>query len=190
MLDTAGVVCASAACGVLVWSGLDRLAHQRSYREIVTLQRLLPVPLVAPIVLSQGIGEVLVGAAGILSFTWEESHPSLGFVAFLSATLIYAVYSAYAAYLVKGRPGAPCACSRSSDPATVWVVIRALLLAIAAVTAAAAEPGSAWPNLSGAGRLIAVIQSLGLGVVIWNLPASLAAPWASKALPHSRAVVR
>jgi hypothetical protein len=119
--------------------------------------------------------ELGLGATALVLFAARPEETSIYAVWFGLQATLFTVYTVYSAILVRTRPGVPCACSAGDEPATMWVSMRALLLAgAAAATAAVTSPTVV--HITGEEAATALLVGAALLPIVWLLPRALLEP--------------
>jgi hypothetical protein len=107
-----------------------------------------------------GFGSVMVDARGPLRITM------------VLVAALYGAYAIYSSFLITRRPGVPCGCSSDDIPTTIWVVVRAGALAIAA-GAVALAPGEVLAWTPSTHFSMAALSAATFSLLLWNLPSAL-----------------
>lgn len=152
---------------------LAAVGHLRDTAPLVESLRgyrvaLRPRQLAAIIVLAT---EVLLGVVGLSAVGVGVG----GSMVFLAQSGVFVVFTVHASILLRYQPDLPCGCSPSLESVSVWVPIRAALLAAMALVTAIAP---AWSELapSAPETAIAVMAGLSLALVAWSFPGAMAYP--------------
>jgi hypothetical protein len=168
---------AYVSLGLLLFSGVSHLRHRGSVRALLRQQAIWPRSLEPAVVTALMGAELAVGVVGFSAITTWTKWIAVEKATLVGAAGLYAASAVYALLLVHRRPGAPCACSgRQDDPANLWTVIRAALLAVMAIVGwIGAEQVIVLPT-PGSNAALSAIASVALAFTAWNLPAALQLP--------------
>jgi hypothetical protein len=162
------------ALGFLGFSGVMHALDIGRFASQIEDQRVVSTYFAQPIAL--GVTSIELGFPAGAVFAAFADWQLFRYCMLLSAAA-YVAFGTYAAFLWARRPGAPCGCAMSAEPANVWTVIRAGALALAAFGGAALANDAA--TASGPvvpAMTLAVLSSLGLGLLLWLAPLALEDP--------------
>jgi uncharacterized membrane protein YphA (DoxX/SURF4 family) len=168
-----GIVGSIAAGGVLLAAGTWHVRHQAALRAALYDHRLWPrnaTRVLAPVVAGVELGTGLMMACGLAL----RLEGALALASSVAAAL-FVTYAAYSLWLWRARPTASCGCDSSGDPATAATVVRAGILAVTALGAAAAA-GSTGDPLDAYQLATAILAGAGWGAIVWSLPGALVVP--------------
>jgi hypothetical protein len=178
MLQFAATLSAYVVLGTMAVAGLSHIAHLGRFKEALRDQNVWPTVLWSPLALSVAAIEITLGMLGFLT-TLDATPlpPRFGFrLPFAGAAALLSGYGLYGVFLRLRRPGVTCACSAQSIPVTIWVVLRAGLLAALAATASLAPEAITRINADPARLSVVALASLAVGIAIWELPEALQYP--------------
>lgn len=161
--------------GTLAYAGVTHVTNAARFRGAVAAQRVWPPRAVTPVAAAVTAGELFIGFGGLAAVLLEPENGTFRAIALVPAGGLYGVYALYAGYVLAGRSGAPCGCSSHEHPVNAAAVVRAALLAGAALLGALGPP----PLFTQGFELelvLAVLASIALGVIAWGLPDALHDP--------------
>jgi hypothetical protein len=159
---------------VLLVAGLFHVVHRARFRQVLHEHRVVPTRLTGWVGAAIAGAEVSIGGVGVAATILAEGEVQP--FAFAAGAL-FAAFTAYtAAVLVMRGAAAPCGCARADYPVSVWVVLRAAALALAAIAAAAAPHLSAVAAMPFAEAAIVVTAAVTLSTLAWAFPDALADP--------------
>lgn len=182
MVELYASVAALVALGVMSYSAIAHAARLSSFVGMVRQQSVFDRPLSTAIAVTATSIEALVGGSGLLLIWlrgWDGNDLRLALVA---AGCTYLVFAAYAAFLWRRRPGAPCACSGSSEPANAWTVARTSSLAGTGFLAAVFAGTVVGHGFSLAEAIIVTFAAIAIGILFWSYPDALHDPSAQRRL--------
>lgn len=183
MIALVSGVGAYASLGILLASGLSHLRHPGAFREALKEQGIWS-PIEGVVIGAVTSLELAIGLAGLLALTGALA-PFFISLACLLAFSIYLSYAVFSIYLVSRRPGVPCGCGSEHEPVNVWTVIRAGLLAMAAI---GGTLGSGQLKPLAAGGVEAILPLLAgsaLALLAWALPTAMTEPHRPSLRSHS-----
>ena len=158
---------------VLVCSGVVHAVRHGDFRGAIGEQSFVPAAVVSIVAAATTIAEIAIGAAG-LAVVAVAGGAAVRAVAIAAAGLSLA-FAVYSAALVRRGTAVPCGCSASDYPVNVWVPVRAGVLAVAALWAAA-WGGDALVGSPPAEVAVIVLAAASFSALLWFLPDALADP--------------
>jgi methylamine utilization protein MauE len=176
VLELYASVAALVALGVMSYSALAHARRLGSFADMVREQSVVARPLSTAIAVTVTGIEALVGGSGLLLVWLHVGDGAPLRVALIAVGCTYLVFAAYAAFLWRRRPGAPCACSGSSEPANAWTVARTSVLAGTGFFASVFAGTVLGQGLSFAEAMIVTFSAIAIGIMLWSYPDALHDP--------------
>lgn len=169
-------VAAAVPFATLVWSGLSHVRHRKEFGDAVRQHAIFPKAVVSAVVNTVIVDELLLGSLGVGGLLISPNGMALRYLLLIAgATLI--LFGLYATYLFRYRPHVPCGCSSASDAVNVWTVVRAGVLAAAALGAAASTSVELLPLMAfNASAPLIALASLAFSSIVWIAPDALRDP--------------
>lgn len=172
----------AAVVAVLLAAAAGHLARPRGLRDALAAHQVLPARLATPAAAVVIVVELVLGVGGVVTVVIGRGTP----VVLGAAVALFATYAAYTGYAVgSGRGGRPCGCAGSDVPLGLWVVVRAVALAVLAALAALLSPAAlsapATPAALSAPELaISGVAAATFALLLWQLPAAMRLPVAMR----------
>jgi hypothetical protein len=101
-----------------------------------------------------------------------------------AAGLLLGTYGAYTWFLLLAAPGSRCGCGSDTN-VSGWITARAIVLAVCAALPPilGVDIGSELEGLGPPDLALQVLAAIGLGLLIWEFPAAIYDPRASRSDP-------
>jgi hypothetical protein len=164
---------ALTAFAVLLSAGVVHVVPRARFREVLLEQSVVPRRLIAPVAGAVAGAELAIGAAGVAAAILVGKQAQL--FAFAAGALFIA-FTVYAAVLLRRGGASPCGCAAADYPVNIWVVVRAAVLAVASIAAAAAPHFVAIAAMSASDAAVALVAALTFSILVWVFPDALADP--------------
>jgi len=164
----------AAACGVaLTYSAVSHTVNPAKFATAMRSHQIVPPRLQRPVIFTVPVVEFVTGIALLCNVAWNRP-PVWPF--FLSSGVLGS-FVVYALLAERGSQGEDCGCGGRQflEPLSAWTVVRAAVLLLASLGAGfiGLDTGDI-AGSSGDLRLYSVLAGVGLGLLVWLLPAALA----------------
>lgn len=164
----------ATACGVaLTYSAVSHTANRARFVTAMRSHRIVPLGLQRPVIFALPAVEFVTGISLLCTVAWNQP-PVWPF--FLSSGVLGS-FVAYALLAERGSQGEDCGCGGRQflEPLSVWTIVRAAVLFLASLGAGFIGLNTEIiAGTSGDLRVYSVLAGVGLGVLVWLLPAALA----------------